>query len=182
MIALGLGALVACGSTTTRLNMPTAAPTLSLRAGMETVVLRDVTLPTYAASDEIALETAPGVITTDGELLFADDPSRAVTLSLSRQMDTILSALVGPEPWPFPGLPDVVVDVRVSEMLGSAVTGNFTLSGQYFIGGDGIDYPNTAHNFAYVVPMPTPDIPGAVAAQGLAITGLAEDISRRLGR
>ena len=182
LVALGLTALAACGSTITRLDMPTPSPALSLRANVDSVVVRDVTLPTYAATEELGLETAPGVITSDGDLLAADEPSRAVTLSLSRQMDEILSAIVSPDPWPFPGLADVVVDVRVSEMLGSAVTGTFTMSGQYFIGGDAIDYPNSASSFSYQIPMATPDIPGAVAAQGLAITQLAEEISRSLAR
>jgi hypothetical protein len=32
------------------------------------------------------------------------------------------------------------------------------------------------------VQMVTPDIPGAVAAQGVAVAQLAEDIARQLGR
>ncbi|WP_157057442.1 membrane integrity-associated transporter subunit PqiC [Loktanella sp. 3ANDIMAR09] len=182
LIALGVAALAACSTTTTRLSAPVPPSALNLTAGMSTVVLRDVTLPAYAASEEIALETAPGVITSDGDLLSADDPGRGVTLALARQMDDILSAVVGPEPWPFPSIPDVVVDVRVTDMLGSAVTGTYRLSGQYFIGGDGIDYPNSAQAFDYVIPMSAPDQSGAVAAQGVALTRLAEDIARRLGR
>ncbi|SHE65876.1 hypothetical protein SAMN05444339_1011009 [Loktanella atrilutea] len=179
---LALTALVACGSTITRLDAPPAASTLQIPAAVDSVMIRTVSLPTYAAAEEIALETAPGVITSDGDLLAADDPSRAVTLALTQSLDEILNATVGPDPWPFAGLPDVAVDIRISEMLGSAVTGQFRLAGQYYIGGDGIDYPNSSRTFAYTVPMPTPDIPGAVVAQTAAVTQLAEGIARRLAR
>lgn len=177
-----LGIVAACGSTVTRLNMPTVAPTASVRSDVGSVMIRTVSLPTYAATEEISLETAPGVITSDGDLLAADDPARGVTLALTQGIGDILDVNVGPDPWPFAGLPDVAVDVRVSEMLGSAVTGNFRLAGQYYIGGDGIDYPNQTRSFAFNVAMTTPDIPGAVVAQGIAVAQLAEDIARRLGR
>lgn len=177
-----LGLVAACGSTVTRLNMPAVEPTASLRADVGSVMIRTVSLPTYAATEEISIETAPGVITSDGDLLSADDPSRGVTLALTQGVGEILDANVGPDPWPFAGLPDVAVDVRVSDMLGSAVTGNFRLAGQYYVGGDGIDYPDRTRSFAFNVPMATPDIPGAVAAQGTAVAQLAEDIARSLSR
>ena len=177
-----LALMAACGSTVTRLNMPAVAPTASVRSNVGSVMIRTVSLPTYAATEEMALETAPGVITSDGDILAADDPSRSVTLALTQGIGAILDVNVGPDPWPFAGLPDVAVDVRVSDMLGSAVTGQFRLAGQYYVGGDGIDYPDQTRSFAFSVPMVTPDIPGAVTAQGVAVAQLAEDIARRLGR
>ena len=179
---LALAALAACGSTVTRLEAPAAAPALSLTSRVGSVVVRDVILPTYAAGEELALETEPGVITSDGELLAADDPSRAMTLAVASRMDAILNAVVSPEPWPFPGLSDVIVDIRVSQALGSAVTGTYTLAGQYFIGGDAIDFPMTAQSFSYQIPLRTRDIPGAVQAQSIAVAQLSEEISRRLSR
>lgn len=180
--AFVLASLAACGSTVTRLDMPRVASDLNVRALVGSVMVRTVSLPTYAATEEIALETAPGVITSNGKLLAADDPERSVTLTLTRQLDDILDATVGPDPWPFTGLPDVSVDVRVSDMLGSAVDGTYRMSGQYFIGGDGVDFRDSSTTFNFVVPMASPDIPGAIAAQGAAVALLAEDIARRLGR
>ena len=177
-----LALIAACGSTVTRLNMPSVEPTQSLRASVGSVMIRTVSLPTYAATEEISLETEPGIITSDGDLLSADDPARGVTLALTKGVGDILDVNVGPDPWPFAGLPDVAVDVRVSEMLGSAVTGQFRLAGQYYVGGDGIDYPDQTRSFAFTVPMATPDIPGAIAAQGVAVAQLAQDIASRLGR
>ena len=179
---LALAALAACGSTVTRLDAPAPAPALSLTSRVGTVVVRDVILPTYAAGEELALETAPGVITSDGDLLAADDPSRAITLAVASRMDRVLDAVVSPEPWPFPGLSDVIVDIRVSEALGSVVTNSYRLSGQYFIGGDAIDFPMTAQSFEITIPLRTPDIPGAVQAQSIAVAQLAEEIARRLAR
>lgn len=177
-----LGVVAACGSTVTRLNMPNVTPTASVRSDVGSVMIRTVSLPTYAATEEISIETAPGVITSDGDLLAADDPARAVTLALIQGVGDTLDANVGPDPWPFVGLPDVAIDVQVSDMLGSAVTGNFRLAGQYYVGGDGIDYPNQTRGFAIDVPMATLDIPGAVVAQGVAVAQLAEEIARSLGR
>ncbi|SEM84873.1 hypothetical protein SAMN04488003_105127 [Loktanella fryxellensis] len=180
LAALAIAA--ACGNTLTRLDVPVVASTLQVNASVSSVMVRSVSLPTYASAEEIALETEPGVITSDGKLLSADDPSRAVTLSLTQSLDGILDATVGPDPWPFAGIPDVSVDVRVSEMLGSAVTGTFRLAGQYYIGGDGIDFADRSRTFAYTIPMPTADVPGAVAAQGTAVVQLAEEIARQLSR
>ncbi|MFZ3584237.1 PqiC family protein [Loktanella sp. DJP18] len=174
--------VAACSSTITRLNMPNVVPTASVRSDVGSVMIRTVTLPTYAATEEISIETAPGVITTDGDLLAADDPVRGVTLALTQGVSEILDSTVGPDPWPFAGLPDVAVDVQVSEMLGSVVTDTFRLAGQYYVGGDGIDYPDRTYSFDFTVPMPTADIPGAVAAQGVAVAQLAEEIARSLGR
>jgi len=181
LAAVLLAALAACSSTITRLDMPSVTSDRDLRALVGSVKVQTVSLPTYAATEEIALETAPGIITSDGELLWADDPQRGVTLQITRQLDDILTATVGPDPWPFAGLPDVTVDVRIAEMLGS-VDGTFTLAGQYYIGGDGIDFRESSDDFNIVVAMATPDINAVAAAQATALLQLSEQIAGRLGR
>ena len=118
--AIALAALAACAGPANRLDMSPVQSDLSLRAQVGTIMLRDVSLPTYAAADEIAREIAPGIIGTDAEILWADEPERAVTLAMTRHLDEILNATVGPDPWPFVGLPDVAVEVRVAQMLAGA--------------------------------------------------------------
>lgn len=179
---LGLAlALSACSGTTTLVDYAPAQSQLRLRANVGSVIVQTVALPSYAASEEIAVEVSPGIIETDGDLLWADLPERAVTLALTSHLDDILGATVGPDPWPFAGLPDAVVDVRVSEML-AGVDGTFRLAGQFYTGGDGIDYPNRSESFAIAVPIAGDGVAAISAAQAAAVVSLAEDIARNLGR
>lgn len=179
--SFALALLVACAAPTNRLDMSPVSTELRLRANVGTVMLREVSLPTYAAAEEIAQEVAPGIIGTSADILWADDPARAVTLAMTRHLDTILNATVGPDPWPFVGLPDVAIDMRVAQMLAGA-DGVFRFSGQYYLGGDGIDYPNSSTAFDYAIPL-IGEGAGAVAlAQGKAILALSEDMARKLSR
>ena len=181
LAALGLTLLAACGGPTMRLDVATADSDLRLAAPFRSAIVRTVQLPTYAAAEEIAVETAPGVITQSDDLLWGDAPDRAMTLAVARQLDDILSATVGPDPWPFAGLPDVAVDIRVSDMIAGA-DGVFRLDGQFYTGGDGIDWPNASESFAIAVPLAGTE-PGAIAAaQAAAVRELSERIARQLGR
>ncbi len=178
---LALASLVACSSPSNRLDMSPVTTELRLRANVGTVMLRDVSLPTYAAAEEIAQEVAPGIIGTNADILWADDPARAVTLAMTRHLDTILNATVGPDPWPFIGLPDVVIETRVAQMLAGA-DGTFRFTGQYYLGGDGIDYPNSSTAFDYAIPLQGEGAGAVAVAQGQAILALSEDIARKLSR
>lgn len=178
---LVLALLAACSSPSNRLDMSPVASNLELRALVGSAMLRTVSLPTYAAAEEIAVEIAPGIIGTDADILWADDPERAVTLAMTRHLDGILNATVGPDPWPFAGLPDVSIDVRVAQMLAGA-DGVFRLSGQYYVGGDGIDFRNSSHRFDFAVNLEGEGTPALALAQARAILLLSEDIARKLGR
>lgn len=173
--------LTACSGTQTRIATPAVTSDLQLNAFVGSALVQTVSLPAYAAAEELAVETAPGVITSTGDLLWADDPERAVTLRLASHLDQILTATVGPDPWPFPGLPDVGIDVRVTDMLAQA-DGTYRLAGTYFVGGDGIDFRNTSSAFDIVIPLADAEAATVAQAQAAAILTLAEDIARRLGR
>ena len=178
---LCLATLAACSGPTDRIALNAQAPTLSLRPLVQSVMVRTVSLPTYAAAEEVSREVGAGLIASDDSVLWADDPQRAITLVLAQSLGTILNTDVGPEPWPFVGLPDVSVDVRVAQMLAGA-DGNFRLSGQVYVGGDGISYRNTAEAFDIRVPMADQSLASISAAQSTALLQLAETIARRLGR
>lgn len=181
LMTAALTALVACSGPTNRVEMTPLSSTLELRADVSSAVVRSVSLPSYAAAEEISVESPEGLITTDGAVLWADEPERATTLTITRHLNEILSATVGPDPWPFAGIPDVAIEVRVEEML-AGNDGNFTLRGQYFIGGDGIDYPNRARSFTFTAPLVGEGLNGVALAQSQVILELAEDIARRLAR
>lgn len=174
-------AAAACSGTLTRIDTPQLQSGLSLNAFVGSAVVQTVSLPSYASAEELSVESAPGVITTTDDLLWADEPERAMTLMVARQLDDILTATVGPDPWPFPGLPDVTIDIRVTEMIGRS-DGAYHLAGTYFVGGDGIDFRNTSQAFDIAVPVADLN-PGTLAsAQAQAILQLSESIARKLGR
>ena len=134
-------------------------------------------LPTYAASEEIFVAEPGGAITPLGPL-WADDPGRAMTLQLARDIGTITGAQAAPEPWPFRDYAAAKVDVRLEDMLATG-TGQFRLSGQFFVAPDegGRD---RSGSFAIEVPLPEEPSAAAIAtARSAAVTELAEQIARR---
>ena len=173
--------LAACSGPIDRLPLNPQPSSLELRPLVGSAMVRTVSLPAYAAAEEIALEQAGGLIATNDDVLWADEPERAVTLFLTQSLSDILNTTVGPEPWPFVGLPDVSIDVQVSQMLAGA-DGNFRLVGQFYVGGDGIDYRNSAESFNISVAMPDQSLGSISAAQSAALVQLSEMIARRLGR
>ncbi len=173
--------LAACSGSTDRLDMAPMTSDLQLRSLVSTAMVRTVSLPSYAAADEVSVGTADGFITSDTSVLWADDPERAVTLLVTRHMNQILGATIGPDPWPFAGLPDVSIDVRVEEMLAGA-DGIFRLRGQFFVGGDGIDFPNRARSFDISKPLTLEGSGGIALAQSAALLDLSETIARSIAR
>ena len=87
----------ACSGTLTRIDTPQLQSGLSLNAFVGSAVVQTVSLPSYASAEELSVESAPGVITTTDDLLWADEPERAMTLMVARQLDDILTATVGPD-------------------------------------------------------------------------------------
>lgn len=182
ILFVGLTALVTgCSGMPSRLELAPLDSQLSLRSAVGSAMVRTVSLPTYAAAEELSMETPEGLIDSNEDILWADDPSRAVTLALTRNIGKVTGARVGPDPWPFVGLPDVAIDVRVTRMIAGA-DGVFDLEGQFFVGGDGIDYTNSTNEFVIATPMAALT-PAAIAnAQAQALLTLSEQISRRIAR
>ena len=176
-----LALLAACSGPLERLPFAPQASALQLRPLVGSAIVRTVSLPAYAAAEEVATELPSGLIASNEDILWADLPERAVTLILTETLTDILGVDVGPDPWPFVGLPDVAIDVRVARMLAGA-DGVFRLSGQFYVGGDGINYPNTTTAFDITAPMRDQSLGSVSAAQSVALTELAETIARRIGR
>lgn len=175
-----LAALAAC-STPDRVALTAQPSTLQLRPLISSAMVRTVSLPAYAAAEEVSREAAAGLITSNDEILWADAPDRAITLVIAQSLADILNTDVGPEPWPFLGLPDVSIDIRVTRIIAGA-DGAFHLSGQYYVGGDGIAYRNSAERFDISVPMTDQSVGSIADAQAAALLTLSEDIARKLGR
>ena len=174
LLAAAIG-LSAC-SGDIRYATPPVEPAAKVSSRYGALEVVEVTLPAYAATEEIFLQQPDGAIEALGPL-WADLPARAMTLQLARDLGVITGATVAPEPWPFRGFSDARVDVRFEEMLATA-SGQFRISGQYFVApeeGDG----DRSGRFSIAVPLP--EDPGAAqiaAARGAASVILAEQIAR----
>jgi uncharacterized lipoprotein YmbA len=178
---LTLGLLAGCSATTERYILEPSKSDLRLRVSAASVMVRSVSLPTYAAAEEIPVQGADGVIRASAAGLWADDPERAMTLVLARQLNAMTTAVVAPEPWPLDGVPDVAIDIRVEQMLATN-TGMLRLSGLYFIGGAGIEVAPNVRTFEIEAPVRGESFGALATAQSEALRLLAERITRDLAR
>ena len=155
-----IAALAACGAPDERVAVPRADAGAKQRISYSSVSIREVSLPTYAASEEIFISGPDGKIMAGDGLLWADTPGRAITLELTRYLAQITSARVASEPWPFLDRPQVELELRIEEMLAYA-DGTFRMSGQYFVAPE--NGRDRARLFALSVP-----IGGTFSAQDIA--------------
>jgi uncharacterized lipoprotein YmbA len=175
---LAFTVLAACGGGDARFATPSSAPEARVASRYPTIEVVEVTLPLYAAGEEIFVEEPGGAITELGPL-WADDPARAVTLQLSRDLAAITGARVAPEPWPFRQFPAAKVDVRLEDMR-ATLAGGFLMSGQYFVAPEeGEGAGDRSGSFRIEVPLPEdPSVRLIAAARSAGVTALATQIAR----
>jgi uncharacterized lipoprotein YmbA len=131
--ALGFMAVASCGDgPAARYSVPQPTVSETIRISYSSVEIRDVSLPTYAASDEIHRETEGGVLQSSASVLWADAPERAMSLAISRNLSELTTAKIANEPWPFQSFPQARVEVRIEDMV-AGQNGLFRLKGQYFV-------------------------------------------------
>ncbi|MGP6089590.1 PqiC family protein [Antarctobacter jejuensis] len=195
---LALLALTACGDGSPQYIVESTQSDLKVRARVPTLLVRTVSLPTYAADEKIAIRDEAGVVRAANFGLWADEPERATTLLISRHLNKMTSAKVAPEPWPLPEPAKGVLDVRFETFIATDGTA-FRMSGQYFMGSETPEpiedpdfdkppkklpapLPDKARLFDIVIPLADRS-PGAIAAaQAKALTELSESIARDLAR
>ena len=174
-----LAAIAACSSPEDTGRFLVSAPPVErgLPNRIGRAELREVDLPGYASSQEIGWQTPDGAVRSNPRNVWADDPQRAVTQLIARQISLASGATVIPDPWPLAESPDRRIEVRVTEMLARA-DGRFALTGSYYVspvagaGGD------LVRLFAITVPVQG-EGPGAIAAaQSAALQQLALQIAR----
>lgn len=132
LLLAALVVLSACAATPDRYASVTPDPEARQRIAFAAVELRDVSLPAYAGADEIARLEADGRVISDGAILWADTPDRAIELELARLLKQITGARVASSPWPFEAFPDARIDLRF-EVLLARPDGLFQARGQYFV-------------------------------------------------
>ena len=168
--------LAACGGSPDRFAVVPPVATETVRIGFRSVEVRDVSLPTYAAADEISLQDADGRLVTEGDMLWADSPERAVALEITRHLTQLTGARVASDPWPFEGFPDARLEVRFESLI-AGTDGQFRTTGQYFVAvANGRE---RAGLFALAAPFdPEGGLPAIAQARGQIILQLATDIAR----
>lgn len=170
--------LVACSATSERYIVASPQANQSQRIAFQAVEIREVSLPAYAADDEIVVRAADGSLESDGGILWADTPARAIALELSRHLAQISGARIASNPWPFEALPDARLDLRFESLFGGD-DGLYRATGQYFVavapGGR-----ERAGLFDLSVAYDPEAGPSAIAtARGQVILDLAEELARR---
>ena len=124
--------LGACSSDADRYAVPAVKPTERINILYGSVEIRDVTLPTYAAADEIHQQSDTGILKSSTSILWADEPERAIALELTRHLSQLTGSRIASDPWPFESFPDARLEVRFEDLLADA-TGQLHASGQYFV-------------------------------------------------
>ncbi|XDA98155.1 ABC-type transport auxiliary lipoprotein family protein [Sulfitobacter sp. LCG007] len=170
-------ALSACSSTTDSYAVTPPPVTRTIPISYGSVELRKVSLPAYAAADEITRQQPDGTLVSDSKLLWADNPERAVSLELSRNLTRMTGRRIASEPWPFDSFPDARLEVRFESLLAGA-DGMFRSAGQFFVAPDGGGRERSGL-FDLAVPFDPAGGPQAIArARGQIILDLAEYIAR----
>lgn len=178
LLSVAVFLLAACGGPP---DQRLAAPAIRIEdrqpIAYRSVALREVSLPRYAAAEEIYIADETGLLNSREGVLWADDPSRAITLEISRHLAQITGAQVASEPWPFSETPQAVIELRIEEML-ARNDGTFRLSGQYFVSSE--TGANRARLFDLSVPVSGGDaVTGIAAARSEAVRNLAVEIAKR---
>lgn len=174
---LALVLLASCGQAPLRLTVPASPAEERIGIGFSGVEVLDVSLPEYAQDDRIFVQVAGGALAPVPSAVWADDPSRALTLDLARLLSELTGALVAPEPWPFEDLPEALVDVRVAEIVADD-SGAFLLRGQYFVAARDGSGRDRGREFRIAIPLAAEPGPAAIAAaRAEATRALAREIA-----
>ncbi len=176
-----MAALAACAPPVTQILIPPADTELSVRPLVGSLEVRDMSLPRYAASDDLVVLGEDGGIDTLRGLVWADTPERALTLRLADSLGAITGARVAGEPWPFADLPAAQLTVRVSDLLASS-DGVLRFRGHYAIAAVDSDLADRDGSFDLSVPLRSLSPQAVAEAHSTALSRLAETVARRIAR
>jgi uncharacterized protein len=169
--------LAACGSTEGPLRYPVTVPPAEapVRISFDSIEVREAVLPLYAELEEIYILGPDGALHSDTEVLWADEPRRAVTQGLVSALARLTGARVAAEPWPLEDFPAARLEVRFDQLMAQS-RGAFVASGQYYVA-DLEGGRSRSGGFALSVPI-TAEGPAALArAKGELLGRLARQIA-----
>lgn len=173
--------LAACSGPSDLYLLPEQPVSKQLGTAARTVEVETIDLPDYAKDTGIAVVTGNGVLQAEKHVQWADSPDRAMTMVLSGNLDSALTAQVAASPWPFNTPADVLVVVKVSQMSGT-LGAALRFSGQYFLTSPSGGSLERAKRFSISVPVVGETIPDLADAQSKALAQLAADIAAEVSR
>ncbi|NNE88964.1 MAG: hypothetical protein HKN27_12885 [Silicimonas sp.] len=134
LAVIGLFVLTACASTPEPVRYATTAHSPGARIAIphQTIALREVSLPAYATDEGISIADQSGAIREAPGSIWADDPTRAVTLRLTNALADVTGRTVAADPWPFDSTPEVVVEVRMEEFVAEEA-GRYVAQGRFYV-------------------------------------------------
>lgn len=175
---LALAVMAGCsGGTSPQVVIDPTSPELRVPVRVGSVMLRDISLPTYAQTTDISVRGENGTLVAKTGEVWADEPARAMIGAMVRNLGVITGTQVAAEPWPLEGYPDVEITIRVEHMF-AREDGSITLVGYYAIRRE--NGRSAIHRFDIdrpAAPEAEADLAGAYEA---AWADLAERIARDL--
>ncbi|QPH52220.1 PqiC family protein [Pontivivens ytuae] len=173
-LLMTLALLAGCGGAPdTLLLLEPAGAVTPLSSPVRSIEVREMSLPYYAEREEVAIRAGDGSVVVSDQVLWADLPSRALTLRVVETLGRVLpEADVAAEPWPLLSPPDLRVEVQVASLIGTP-GGALELAGQYFIVSDGRGSVEEAVTFAISEEVRGDSLADVAAAQTRASEKLA---------
>lgn len=176
ILALPLALLVACGPGPVRLAVPAVPAGEPVAVGFASVEVLDVSLPDYAEGPEVYVRGAD-LMLTPVAAVWADDPTRALTLDLVRALNEATAARVAGEPWPFDEPPEARLDLRVADLMVDEAAGTFVMAGQYYVGAFDGSGRDRARGFRVEVPVAAIEAAAIADARARATVQLAREVA-----
>ena len=173
--------LIGCSQTPdpVRIAPEPQSPGARISIPHQSVALREVSLPAYATDESISIADGTGAIRELPGSIWADDPTRAVTLRLTNALADLTGRTVASDPWPFGGSPEVVVDVRIERLLAEE-GGRYLAQGRYYIAHEDEERTDRAGSFNLIESYdPALGFPAIAQARSQIIAALAREIAQR---
>ncbi|EFL87686.1 conserved hypothetical protein [Ahrensia sp. R2A130] len=175
-----MAGLVGCvNEPSPRFSVDTVLSTMKVTPRSRTIAVDKVTLPSYAKETNLFMRNAAGALVPVPQADWADDPERALSLTLVRNLTEITGAKVALDPWPLDGEPEADLRVEVEEMIVNA-NRVMTLSGQYAVRRGSSRTSDTVQPFSVKTNAASLKAQDIVAAHAQVWKQLAERIAKSL--
>ncbi|MEM9431321.1 MAG: PqiC family protein [Pseudomonadota bacterium] len=180
-LVLGLVALAACSNDANieRYPIPLLSTENRIEIAADTVEVRLVSLPLYAESEEVPLLGGDGALRTSADVLWADEPDRALSQALARNLTEITSAVVAVEPWPLEGFPETRIEVRVDALI-APPGGILRFAGAWYAASPGTPGQDRSARFQFSQPLAGDGVPALAEAYAEVTLDLARTIAEGL--
>ena len=154
------------------LEAPAPAATAAAPAGVNAVGVREIAFPLYARRQQIPSQDPDGAIVASDTFRWAEEPPRAATRLLARNLAVALNAPTYVEPWPQGTAPKAIIAIEVDRFIG-ALGGDVRLEGQIMISHPGAAGDRTTTRFAVTEPVGGDTHADLAGAYGRAIARLS---------